>query len=328
MKTKMSKENIKRQKIDRERALRVVKYIDYPFILENSPVELVEGYIVSDRETYDVFASLIFKNIGKLPISKLNIRLSCYQNQNIPYLNIDFTYCAEDLTFGIISYKKKELKLKESNKRASINQGESFGSCVFIPLPESYFTKMEVYISSVEFADGSVQNMNVRVAGDSKRYSELDNISKLVYTRLNIYVSAESQFPTKVIPQFTQSGWMCCCGTKNSVDSEVCELCGREKNWQKESVSATALEQTKQQLISDPTERTLHDKTNFSQNKYLEDETEIQSKIEQYEKAMENVALAEKRRERKKMMFFPMLVFWGLVVYGFGWLISFLVDKF
>ena len=59
----ISKQSIQRQKVDRERTLRVVKYIDYPFLLPNSPVELEEGYIVSDRVTCDVFASFIFNHI-------------------------------------------------------------------------------------------------------------------------------------------------------------------------------------------------------------------------------------------------------------------------
>ena len=99
------KQSIKRQKIDRQRCLRVAKYIDYPFILPDSPVELEEGYIVADKDTGDVFASFVFKHLAEKSLKKLNIRLACYLNQNIPYTNIDFTYSQEELTFGLIKKK-------------------------------------------------------------------------------------------------------------------------------------------------------------------------------------------------------------------------------
>ena len=67
------KAKLKRQKDDRMRALRVVKYLEYPFILPDSPVEIEEGFIVSDSDTYDVFASFIVKNVSEHPIQKLNI---------------------------------------------------------------------------------------------------------------------------------------------------------------------------------------------------------------------------------------------------------------
>ncbi len=325
---KILKDSRKRQKIDRERALRVVKYIDYPFVLDDSPVELEEGYIVSDKDTYDVFASFIFKNVGARPIKALSIRLACYQNQNIPYEYVNFTYSPDDLTYGIISVKGKDLKLRDSNKRKCINQSENFGSCVYVPLPESYFKRLEVYITEIEYSNGEKEVLNLRVAGDSKRYSELDNISKLAYSRVNIYVSAEEQFPTKVIPQFAKKVWLCCCGTKNPIDLCQCEKCGREKDWQEKSVSASALEKTKQKFVSDPTERVFHDKSNYVQNKYLESDADVQKKIEQYEKAMENVAREEQRRERNKMMILPKLIIWGISVYGLAWIINWAVDKF
>ena len=107
---KFSKETIRRQRIDRERTLRVVKYIDYPFVLTDCPVELEEGYIVTDRISCDVFASFVFKNVSEMLIKRLDIRLACYQNQNIPYLNIDFTYSQDELTFGVISKNGKDMK--------------------------------------------------------------------------------------------------------------------------------------------------------------------------------------------------------------------------
>lgn len=312
---KEMKEKIKRQKYDRMRSLRVVKYLEYPFILPDSPVELDEGYIVSDMETYDVFASFIFKNVSERPIRKLNIRLSCYLNQNIPYTNIDFTYSHEDLTFGIISKDGNDLKLRQSNERVTVERSETFGSCVYIPLPESYFTKLEVILLSVEYAGGQVVELNTLVAGNSKRYSDLDNISKIVYTRVNIYKAAEEKYPTKVIPQFGNTVWLCCCGNKNPASSDKCELCGREKEWQEKSVTSQVLEETKKKMIGDRQERVLHDKSRFKQNKFLESDEENERKIKQYEQAMKNIAYEEQRKQRNQMMLIPKILIAVLIFY-------------
>lgn len=312
---KALKAKIKRQKADRMRALRVVKYLEYPFILENSPVEIDEGYIVSDMESYDVFASFIFKNISERPIRKLNIQLACYLNQNIPYTHIDFTYAQDDLTFGIISKDGVDLKLREANARSFIEKSETFGACVYIPLPESYFTKLEVILVSVEYAGGVVEEINTVVAGNNKKFSELDNISKMVYSRVNIYRAAEERFPTKVLPQFGEKVWLCCCGNKNPSAAEKCEKCGREKEWQEKSVVSSALEETKNRMINDPTEITLHDKSKFKQNKFLESQDDIDKKIEQYEKAMKNIAYEEKRKHKRQMMLIPKILIGAGIIY-------------
>ncbi len=312
---KIPKSLLKQQRIDIQRGLRVVKYIDYPFILENSPIELEEGYIVSDRETCDVFASFIFKNISDRPIKKLNIRLACYQNQNIPYENIDFTYSQEKLTFGIISKNGNDMKLRDANQRIYIEKNESFGACVFIPIPERYFSKLEVILVSVEYVNSDVEELDMIVAGNSKRYSELDDLSKLAYSRMNIYVAAEQKFPTTVIPQFGENVWLCCCGTKNIAENDRCEKCQREKAWLEQSVSTEALEKTRAELVADPTETHFHDKTRYRQNKYLENNADIQKKIHQYEKAMENIALEEKLKERKQNMLLPKVLLAVLGIY-------------
>ncbi len=309
------KAKLKQQKDDRMRALRVVKYLEYPFILPDSPVEIEQGFIVSDRDTYDVFASFIFKNVSEHPIQKLNIRLLCYLNQNIPYANIDFTYCQDELTFGIINKDGNDLRLKDSNLIKSVEQSATFGSCVYIPLPESYFTKLELLLLSVEYSNGKVQELNTVVAGKTKRYNELDDISKLVYTRVNIYKAAEEKYPTRVIPQFGNTVWLCCCGNKNPASIVECEKCGRGKEWQENHVTSDLLEETKIRMVNDPTERTLHDKTRYKQNKHLETDAETEKKIEQYENAMKNIAFEEKRKSRRQMMLIPKILLALLIFY-------------
>lgn len=278
------------------RSLRVVKYLDFSAILENSPVEVVEGYVVSDRDDGDVFASVVFKNVSAKKLKKLNIQLWCYLNQNIPYCKLNFSYSHDDLTFGIINSGGKELRLRDSNKRESIEQNECFGSCVYLKLPESYFTKLEVYIDSVEYLFGETAEVGTVAGGSVRKYRDLDSITKLVYTRVNIYESAEHTHPAVVIPQETNTAWLCCCGNKNPREAEYCGVCNRERDWQLNNITEEALEEKRTEMNSDPTERVIHDKSGFRQDKYLETDAEIAEKIERYEQAMKNIAQEEKQK--------------------------------
>lgn len=311
---KEQKLRIRKQKFDRGRSLRVVEYLDFSTILESSPVEINEGYIVSDRDTCDIFASFVFKSVSPKPISELKVRLICYQNQNIPYLNIDFTYSHSELTFGMIEKKGAEMKLKDANRREAIYENECFGSAVYIPIPETYFKRMEVMLVSVTFENAGTYDIDKIAGGKAKSYSELDDFSKIVYTRLNIYQSAEERFPTVVIPEEGDNVWLCCCGTKNSKSNEVCERCGREKEWQMQNITSDRIEETKREMISNPEERVLHDKTNFAQNKHLESKEEISRKIEKYETVMKNVAEMEKRREKRNAMIIPKILIYVVVM--------------
>lgn len=308
------KKRIKKQKTDRLRALRVVESLRFAGINKNSPVEINEGYIVTDRDTYDIFASFVFKSMSPIPISELKIRLVCYQNQNIPYLNIDFTYSHEELTFGIIKKNKVSLKLKESNKRTSIEESECFGAAVYIPIPETYFKRMEVKLVSVTFTDGSTEKLDLVVGKDVKSFDELDDTSKIVYSRINVYENTEFSYPAVVMPEEGDHAWLCCCGTKNSNSAASCEHCGRDKAWQLQNLTVEKIEKTKQEMIADPEERVLHDKTAFKQISHRETEEEMRQKIEKYEEVMRNVAEMEKRRERRNAMILPKILIYLLVV--------------
>ncbi len=306
------------------RSLRVVKYLDFSAILSDSPVEICDGFIVSDRDDGDVFASIVFKNVGAKQIKKLNIQLWCYLNQNIPYCKLDYSYSHDDLTFGVISAESRELRLRESNKREAIKQNERFGSCVYLKLPESYFTKLEVYIDSVEYLFGETAPVGVVAGGSVRRYSDLDNITRLVYTRVNIYESAEHTHPAVVVPQETNTAWLCCCGNKNPRDAEFCGVCSRERDWQLKNITEEALEEKRAEMNADPTERVIHDKSGYRQDKYLESEAEIAEKVERYEQAMKNIAKEEQQRinHRKKIFKYCILaiIIAVLVYFAVRWI--------
>ena len=82
------------------RTFRVVEYFDFSGVLPDSPVQVNEGYIISDLETHELFASFAFQNTSGKQIMSLDIRLLLYQNANVPYEKKSFTYSYDNMTFG------------------------------------------------------------------------------------------------------------------------------------------------------------------------------------------------------------------------------------
>lgn len=105
------KAHIKRRKFDSMRSLRVVKHFDYPFVLENSFIEVTEGYIFSDRDTYDVFASFVFKNLSEKELKRLDIRIDFYFYQNIPYTSLDFCY-SQDALIPVLVFNASDIDIR------------------------------------------------------------------------------------------------------------------------------------------------------------------------------------------------------------------------
>lgn len=88
---------------DLQRYIRVVRSFDFSGVAENSPVEITEGYVVSDRETDEVFVCFELLCVSKRPLRSLTIRLHLYDRQNVPYERLTFRYAAADGTLGLRS---------------------------------------------------------------------------------------------------------------------------------------------------------------------------------------------------------------------------------
>lgn len=305
----------KQQRYDRQRILRVVEYLDYSAIFDNCPVEITEGYVVSDVEDYKIFASFVFRNVSKKGISALDIRLLLYKNQNIPYLKIPFVYSYDSYTFGTRRKGGERIRDKNLLRYPVIRPAESFGETIYVPIPESYFTKFELEITGVKYSDGSYKKLEV-IAGKSKdRYFGLDDEKKYVYQRKNIYISAEELHPTRFIPKKGEYAWLCCCGHKNIADADKCEVCFRERDWQLENINKEKLGKDVIEYNKVESTNFCHDKTKYSQLKYMQTDEEIEQKIKNYELAMKNVAALERKKERVKIWLIPKLALFFAIVY-------------
>lgn len=305
----------RRQKTDLMRSFRTVKTFKFPYVLDGSPVEPTEGYILSDRDDCLIFASFVFKNVSEKRIKALTVRIYFYYNQNIPYTSVVFCYCRNNLSFGRITENRRELKIAESNRRDFAEKGASFGKNVYIPLPERYFTKMKTVLESVEYSDGQTETLGIALNGTGRTYSSLDRITKETYDSVNTYKFAERVFPTKNLPQFGTSSWLCCCGHKNPSEYGKCEKCSRGKAFQEKFLSERSIEEKREALVSVSSNLKYHDKTRFPQNKYLENESDKLKKAEEIKRSRERLDRLQNERRKKERVWLTK----GIVIYSLFW---------
>ncbi len=317
---KYSRKQKKQIKKDRRRLLRVVEYFDFSAIIPHSPVQVLEGYVVSDIESNEIFAVFTFQNLSRKTISSLDIRLFLYRDANVPYTKIPFNYSYRNITFGQrakAGESKKHFSEKligGKNKSEIIDIFESFGKASYIRIPESYFKKIELEITGVTYGDGTAEKLNIVVQNRSRRFSELNDEKKYAFSSVNIYRQAEQYHPTRVIPQQTETAWLCCCGYKNLVSDEKCRICQRDRDWQMEHITDDKLEKTVMELKRE-SDVMLRNKSKFKSYKKAETDEEIQKKIEDYEKVIQKLAEQERRNERRKAMIIPKIVLFFGVLY-------------
>lgn len=303
------KQNLLRVRRDRMRPLRVVEYLDHSAIFKNSPVEIKEGYIISDRDNGELFLTLNLRSVSQKTISALDIRMILYKEQLvIPYKKMEFRYSWEDATFGERVLGGIPRKERECRKDKTLVYGEEFGEGIYIPLPESYFKKMQIELVSVTYFDGSKEELNLIAGSRAVRFIELDDDLRDAYRSLNIFQKAENSHPIRVLPQEGEHVWLCCCGRKNPLGSAICDVCGRDKDWQFQNLSKEHLEET--YAKEHEGQRILHDTSAYKQNKHMETEEEQKRKVELCNQALERLAIQEKQRERRQTMLLPKILLW------------------
>lgn len=321
--------NLKRVRRDRMRPLRVLEYLDHSAVFENSPVEIKEGYLISDRDNGELFLTLNLRSLSKKTISALHIRILLYRDQMVvPYLKLEYTYSWEQATFGERVLNGVARKERECRNDKTLVYGEEFGEGIYIPLPDSWFKKMQIELVSVTYFDGSAEKLELLAGSRALRYLELDDDLHDIYREVNIFHEAEQAHPIRVMPQAGQHVWLCCCGRKNPAENAICEKCGRDKDWQLENLTVTKFEETRREQSKDRNQRVLHDTSAYKQNKYMESKEELERKVEMCNQALERIAIQEKARERRQMMLLPKVLLWfgivGVVIFLVNLFLSFL----
>ncbi|MBO4366330.1 MAG: hypothetical protein J5843_01600, partial [Clostridia bacterium] len=184
------KENLKRVHRDRMRPLRVLEYVDNSAIFENSPVEVREGFVISDRDNGDLFLILSFRSVSEKPISALKIRILLYRDHKpVPYERKEYTYSWQMGTFGIRTLNGVERKEKEVRDETTIRYSETFGDGIYLPIPSTYFTKLQVDLLEVAYNDGTAQHLGLTAGARADRFGELRDELQDAYSEVNIFKS-------------------------------------------------------------------------------------------------------------------------------------------
>lgn len=335
----LSSKRKKEIKEDRQKIYRVIERLDFSRIYESSPVEVLEGYTVSEAETHKCFATFRIQNTKEKDILSLKVRLLCYDNANIPSLRIPFEYCAENGTLGIREYKEDKSEklldklllhfgLKSEVFPKSIRHGEVFGSTVFIPLPGNYCRKLELEIMSVVYSDGTEEEIRIVSGKKYKPFAQLNDDLRFAYGKVNIYLKAEEEHPIRIIPQQGENVWLCCCGEKNLKNVENCVSCGRERDWQFANITENLLHEKYEKIKTTDDPEFIHrNKLKATPRLVIENDEEKQKKIEAFEKALENVAKQEEERLHRKRMIVPKIIFCVALFYLLAFLLQLLLDS-
>ena len=206
-----------------------------------------------------------------------------------------------------------ERKEKEIREETTIRYTETFGDGIYLPIPSTYFTKLQVDLLEVVYGDGEVQRLGLTAGAKAVHFYDLPDGLRDVYTDVNIFQTAEAVHPIRVLPQAGEKVWLCCCGNKNPKSADHCEICGRDRDWQLDHLTVENLEQKEREIEASGERRILHDLTKYKP-KSLESKEEIEAKVELCNQVMERLAIQEKEREKKPMkIFIRILIIAGAV---------------
>lgn len=320
---KERKRALKRIKKDAIRPLRRLKTLDPGSVLENSPVEMRSGEVISDRETGEIFLHLNFRSLSEKPLLSFRARVLLYrEGLCIPYDRYEKVYAWEAGTLGRRTRNGAPLKKREEKTCRLIENGEVFGEGVFLPLPDSYFSKIEIELLECEDGEGNVLPI-MQKAGGSLGFDELTDELKDTYTRMNIFRDAEQVRPIRVLPKEGENAWQCCCGAKNPVGNTHCELCGREKEWQMAHLTMENLRSVRLAENRNTNVRVLHDKTAYAPR--MESEEELKRKEEECKKILQKVEIQQKEQENRKTRLFVRFLLWFVIVAALSFLIAFVL---
>lgn len=321
---KLTRQEKQRMRLDAERPIRVIENLDFSRLYEGVPIEVIEGYTITDSDTSECFAVFKIQNTGEKDIKALDVRLLLYEGTaNIPTKRLDFTYTAANNRWGRRCYSEEKqpsflqrLGIKDIVLPANIRHGESFGEGVYIPVPKSYCRKLEFEIRTIYFADGTDMTVNVVSGKKYTFFRELDEDMRYAYRKMNVFARAEEAHPIKLIPQSTDKVWLCCCGRKNLVKDAVCSECGREKEWQLKNITEQSLEKELNDIRASGDPEFIHrHRVQAGKQLVIESEEERKKKAEAFERTLEKLAEQERIKRHNQKMILPKILLWVGVIY-------------
>lgn len=288
---------------------KIIDELEFNFVFEGCPVQVLRGRTVSDIESGKIYLSLDFLNVGEKAVEGIGFQIFFYDGKNLPFDKPDFFFDLKKAPpEAIVADKKPPKHIK------SVGKNLLFGNDYFIELTDKYFKKIDIGITEIAFADGTREAYN---AVSRSEYSSFDalNVEEITaYKDINIYAEAEESHPARVIPTRDELTWVCCCGAKNPADAEKCAVCGRERDWQFQNLTVENLDRViddysksdaaRRHRASELRSQALSN-SNFSARQKEENERRAREGIERAEQQQK---IAETRRKRIISIVFIWLV--------------------
>ncbi len=319
------RENLRRIRRDQLRPLRVVKKLDCSAVLEKCPIEVREASVVSDRDTGELFLSILFRSLARKQLTALEICVLLYrENACVPYEKLPFRYGSEEGTFGERMIGDRVRTKKECRMDPLPICGEVFGRGIYLPLPDSYFHKLHIRLLGVEYRDGSKEKLDLIANSKAQQFAELDYLLQAAYSHINAFDQAEYQHPIRVLPTMGENAWLCCCGQKNLAQATKCERCKRDRDWQLEHLTSEQLLSDQKRLDESHDVRLLKDTSAYPQNRYQETAEERKEKELAFKRYQEKCELQEKLQEERRSHYWrtrwelagiTLLIFLGIILY-------------
>lgn len=187
--------------------LKVEKVINHSEWLRNCPIFVVRSQLILNTENNKLFVVNELANIGVKTVSKVIIKVECYDEQNQMITSVD--NCAyQGLQVG--------------------QQGVFGGNKLFAVADNT--VSVSIIIKSVTFADETVWNNDYLLKGivieNPVRIDPNDEVYDVIEAR-----SKESGVSVKFWPYELPGGWRCTCAQLNDEENMTCNMCGASKFW-------------------------------------------------------------------------------------------------
>ena len=175
------RENLRRIHRDRQRPFRVLEYLDFHTDFTNCPVELKEGFTVSDRRTGELFLALHFRSRSEKPLAALDVKLVLFEDARLRLSSNDMMqrYSRDDATFGERVLDRHVRTELECAREKYLVQGEEFGQGIFLPLPGSYFQRVQIRLVNVTYGDGSSEAPDLSVECRAVRIPDMQKAEEV-----------------------------------------------------------------------------------------------------------------------------------------------------
>lgn len=201
----------------KKRYYKDIERIPFSFVYDDSPIELIDRTACYDIESFDYFLVVRMRNVSNRQIISVKVRISLYQNSNVPYKKINYTY-----------------KVKRNKKNPPT---DIIGENDYIPIPQAFYKTLDFSVVSVTFADGETLALNLSSSKKPRLISEQPNHIVTACEIIDDSETIREKYPAIIFPQFSKTAWICCCSHKNRAESEECEVCTRGRDDLKEVFS-------------------------------------------------------------------------------------------